>query len=111
MTVSSFDNLPQLSKEEALEILSKPLDQLSLTSDYYKAVFHLSKYPGKDTEEALLKLLKTTGEEQALVIARRKAVEALASLGCSDAIPSIGLCLVQFELILVIEELFQIFFR
>ena len=58
MKRSPFDNLPALSKEEALEILSRPYCDLNLSSDYYKAAFHLAKYPGKDTEEALLALLK-----------------------------------------------------
>ncbi len=93
MQASAFDNLPALSKEEALLILEQPVDQLTLSSDYYKAVFHLSKYPGNQTEQALLSLVETESKEQAIVIARRKAVEGLARLGCKRAIPSIGHCL------------------
>ena len=59
-----FDNLPHLSKDEALNILSKPIGQLELSSDYYKAVFHLFNYPGDDTEKALLELLEVHSNKQ-----------------------------------------------
>ena len=51
MNIDSFDNLPQLSKNDALKILKTPIHQLSLASDYYKAVFHLAKYPSPETEK------------------------------------------------------------
>jgi len=86
----SFDNLPPLSKDEALNILAKPLDQLELSSDYYKAVFHLFNYPGADTEEALLELLECRSNEQCISIARRKAIEILARHRCFNAIPAIA---------------------
>ena len=53
MNPSYFDTLPSLSKNDALEILKTPINRLKLTSDYYKAVFHLSKYPSSQTENAL----------------------------------------------------------
>ena len=59
MRQSPFDNLPILTQKEAFAILSTPLAHLDLSSDYYKAVFHLAKFPGKDTEKALLKLEKS----------------------------------------------------
>ena len=90
MKKRSFDNLPPLSKDEALNILAKPLDQLELSSDYYKAVFHLFNYPGADTEEALLELLECRSNEQCISIARRKAIEILARHRCFNAIPAIA---------------------
>ncbi len=88
-----FNNLPPLTKEEALKILSKPIDQLELSSDYYKAVFHLFDFPGPDTEQVLLELVKSESEEHCILIARRKAIEVLARHGCINAIPEIGKCL------------------
>ena len=85
-----FDNLPTLTKYEALYILSRRIDQLDLSSDYYKAVFHLEKYPSEETEEALLNFIKLVREEQAFVIAKRKAIEVLANIGCQRAIPIIA---------------------
>ncbi len=93
MEVSPFDNLPPLSKEDALSILSTPINQLYLSSDYYKAVFHLLKYPGHETEKVLLELVKSESKEHPIVIARRKAVEGLARLKCIKAIPVIAQCL------------------
>jgi len=91
--LSPFDNLPPLSKEEAIEILEKPPHELNLSSDYYKAVFHLSKYPGLKTEQLLLNLIVNKSNETSIAIARRKAVESLARLKCYRAIPAIGKCL------------------
>lgn len=82
-----------MSQEEAFRILATPLEKLQLGSDYYKAVFHLAKYPGSETEKTLLALLKTVDTQQPFKIARRKAVEVLARLGCIEAIPVIGECL------------------
>ncbi len=93
MKASPFDNLPPLSQEEALELLATPVCELQLSSDYYKAAFHLMKYPGEKTEKALIDLVESTATDQAVIIARRKAVEGLARLGCVDAIPVIGSCL------------------
>ncbi len=93
MKVGNFDNLPLLSKEVALEILKKPIADLKLSSDYYKAVFHLAKYPGQETEDALLRVLESQSTEQPILIAKRKAVDSLAKLDCKNAIPLIADCL------------------
>ncbi|ABX08267.1 HEAT repeat domain-containing protein [Prochlorococcus marinus] len=90
MNIASLDNLPPLTKQEALNILATPLNDLKLGSDYYKAVFHLAKYPCKETEEALLALLYKESFEQPIQIAQRKAIEILAHLDCRRAIPVIG---------------------
>ena len=90
---SPFDNLPFLSQEEALKILATPISELALASDYYKAAFHLGKFPGAVTEQALLYLVESTSNEQPVVIARKKAIEGLARLRCVEAIPAIGSCL------------------
>ena len=101
MKKRSFDNLPPLSKDEALNILAKPISQLKLSSDYYKAVHHLYNFPGADTEHALLKLVESPLNDEPISIARRKAVEILASHGCLNAIPAIGKCLESFDTYLV----------
>ncbi|WP_320668256.1 HEAT repeat domain-containing protein [Prochlorococcus sp. MIT 1307] len=93
MKKNPFDNLPILSKEEAFNILSKRTDELTRSSDYYKAAFHLFKYPGPDTQKVLLKLVESESEAHCVVIARRKAIEVLARHKCVSAIPAIGRCL------------------
>jgi len=90
MKLASFDTLPQMSKNDALQILKTPIHDLRLSSDYYKAVFHLSKYPSSETEHALLELLKNESLEQSVVIAKRKAIEVLGNMCCENAIPYIA---------------------
>ena len=98
---SPFDNLPSLSQEAALKILCTPINKLELASDYYKAAFHLSKFPGPMTERALLRLIESESSEFPVVIARKKAVEGLARLRCTAAIPAIGRCLTSSDPYLV----------
>jgi len=91
---NSYDNIhPGLSLREALGILEQPLNALDTASDYYMAASHLLNFPGKATEDALLRLIDNPSAEQAVNLARRKAVEVLARLGTQRAIPSIGRCL------------------
>ncbi len=89
----SHDNLPPLTKSEALEILSLPISKLRLSSDYYKAAFHLIKFPCLEVKNAFLDLIQSKSTNQAVVIAKRKAVEGLARHGCVDTIPVIAKCL------------------
>ncbi len=93
MKKTPFDNLPPLTKHEAFDILSRPIDKLDLSSDYYKAVFHLLKYPGSDTEKVLLNLIQAQSNEHSVLLAKRKAVEVLARHNSFNSIPSIGNCL------------------
>ena len=90
MNVGPFDTLPPLSKKDALRILRTPLKDLKLSSDYYKAVFHLSKFPCPETEEALLELVKCDSFENPILLAKRKAIEVLGKMRCKKAIPFIG---------------------
>ena len=63
---------------------------MSISSDYYKAIFHLSNYPGKETDDALISFLHLDSDEQPIRIAQRKAIENLAKFNCQRAIPVIG---------------------
>nr|CAB52699.1 bilin biosynthesis protein [Prochlorococcus marinus] len=90
MSFGAFDTLPKLSQKDALHILKTPIDELKLSSDYYKAVFHLAKYPSRETEEALMDLLISESMDNSILIAKRKAIEVLGRLGCKKAITIIG---------------------
>ena len=90
----AFDNIhPGLSQQEAIRLLMAPLETLESQSDPYMAAAHLINFPGEATEQALLRLVIDAEQAQPRRLARRKAVEVLARLGCRDAIPSIGRCL------------------
>ena len=89
-----FDNLhPGLSQDEALRILALPVEQLESGSDRYMATSHLINFPGERSEQALLNLLEENDESQPTRLAKRKAVEVLARLGCTAALAPIGVCL------------------
>ena len=90
MQSNLFDNLPKINKEDAINILRKPIDKLNFAADYYKAVFHLAKFPCKDSETVLLEFIKLDYEKLEFKIARRKAIEVLAIFNCKKAIPIIG---------------------
>jgi len=91
---SRFDNIhPGLSHDEALRILALPVEQLEASSDRYMAAAHMINYPGQRSEQALLRLLEESDDRQPTRLAKRKAVEVLARLGCIDAVDSIGSCL------------------
>nr|WP_254965261.1 MULTISPECIES: HEAT repeat domain-containing protein [unclassified Cyanobium] len=99
---SRFHNLhPGLSHEEALRILALPVEQLDAGSDRYMAAAHLINFPGSRSEQALLHLLEEIDASQPTRLAKRKAVEVLARLGCKDAADQIGLCLLSDDPYLV----------
>ena len=74
----------------ALAILEQSLDSLDSASDYYMAAAHLVNFPGDKTEEALLRLIDNSSGEQAVNLARRKAVEVWAGLGFNGPSPALG---------------------
>ena len=89
-----FDNIhPELTCEHARQILLRPLDELESQSDYYMAACHLINCPSSQTEQALVDLLDNPLKEQAVNIAKRKAVEILGRLGADSSISKIGQCL------------------
>ena len=91
MSTSRFNNIHLgLSQQEAIRILSLPLEQLESKSDYYMAASHLINFPGESSENALLKLLESKVSEQEIFLAQRKAIEVLARLGSNISIPIIG---------------------
>ena len=90
MQSNPFNNLPKIKKKDAINILRKPISELKISADYYKAVFHLANYPGKEAESILLDFIKYDYEKLEYKIARRKAIEVLAIFECKKAIPIIA---------------------
>jgi len=89
-----FDNIhPELTCEHARQILLQPINELEAQSDYYMAASHLINCPGSETEQALADLLENPLNEQAVNIAKRKAVEVLGRLNATSLIVKIGRCL------------------
>ena len=90
MQSNPFHNLPKIKKKDAFNILRKPISEVKLLADYYKAVFHLANFPGKESEIVLLDFIKYDCERLEYKIAKRKAIEVLAIFDCKKAIPTIA---------------------
>ena len=100
--MSRFDNIHLgLSQDEALRILTLPVDELESASDYYMAASHLINFPGEATEEALITLVAESSDNQSMKLARRKAVEVLGRLQVKRASAAIGTCLASDDPYLV----------
>jgi len=85
-----FDNLPKINKKEAISILKKPINKAKPSADYYKAVFHIAKFPCEETATVLLDFIKADCDQLEFRIAKRKAIEVLAHFDCKKAIPTIA---------------------
>ncbi len=90
MQKNPFDNLPRINKRDAINILKKPIAEVKLSADFYKAVFQLANYPCEEVESVLLDFIKSDFEQLEFKIAKRKAIEVLAIFDCQKAIPIIG---------------------
>ncbi len=90
MHSNPFNNLPKINKKEAFSILRKPISEVKLSADYYKAVFHLADFPCEETEEVLLDFVKSNCDKLEFRIAKRKAIEILSIFDCKKAIPIIA---------------------
>ena len=78
------------------------VDEQESESDFYTAAAHLINCPCPDTENILITFLKDRiSSSQSIKIAKRKVVEVLARLGCTNAIPEIGKCLWSDDVYLV----------
>ena len=90
MQSNPFNNLPKIKKRDAINILRRPIPEVNPSADYYKAVFHLANYPCEETEAVLLEFIQLDFEQLEFQIARRKAIEVLATFDCKKAIPVIA---------------------
>ena len=90
MQSNPFHNLPKIKKRDAINILRKPISEVKILADYYKAVFHLANFPCEESEIILLDFIKYDYEQLEYKIAKRKAIEVLAIFDCKKAIPIIA---------------------
>ncbi|WP_269612259.1 HEAT repeat domain-containing protein [Prochlorococcus marinus] len=90
MQSNPFNNLPKINKIDAINILRRPISEVKLLADYYKAVFHLANFPCEESEMVLLDFIKYDCEKLEYKIAKRKAIEVLANYGCKKAIQTIA---------------------
>ena len=90
-----FFNIFNLTEEEAIALLKKPLEELEDQSERYVAVSHLINFPTERSIQALIQTIEDQNPEMYHRIARRKAVESLGRLKASSALPAIKSCLLD----------------
>ena len=88
-----FFNIFNLTEDEAIALLQKPLNELENQSERYVAASHLINFPTERSIQALVDTIKDPNPEMYHRIARRKAVESLGRLKADSALPTIQSCL------------------
>jgi bilin biosynthesis protein len=88
-----FFNIFNLTEDQAIAILEKPLEELEDQSERYVAASHLINFPTQRSINALITLVEDDNPELYHRIARRKAVESLGRLQAREALPVITSCL------------------
>ena len=88
-----FFNIFNLTEDQAIAILKKPLEELEDRSERYVAVSHLINFPTERSIQALIDTIEDRNPQMYHRIARRKAVESLGRLKASVALPVITSCL------------------
>lgn len=88
-----FANLFNLSEEQAIALLDKPLDQLGEEDSRYIAASHLVNFPTPQAIAALMRAVENTAPELDNRIVRRKSVESLGRLQAKEALHLLHHCL------------------
>jgi bilin biosynthesis protein len=88
-----FFNIFNLTEDQTIALLKKPLEELEDKSERYVAASHLINFPTERAINALIETIEDNNPELYHRIARRKAVESLGRLQASVALPVIKLCL------------------
>jgi bilin biosynthesis protein len=88
-----FSNIFNLTEDQAIALLKKPLNTEDGTSERYVGAAHLINFP---TERSINALIEAIGDRDPALenrIARRKAVESLGRLKAVQAMPILKSCL------------------
>lgn len=88
-----FANMFNLTEDEAIALLKKPLAELSEKSERYVAASHLANFPTLRSVQALIETIEDDNSDMYHRIARRKAIESLGRLKAKTALPIIVNCL------------------
>ena len=97
MTDNRFANMFNLTEDEAIALLQKPLAELEDKSERYVAASHLSNFDTPKSIEALIATIEDDNPDMYHRIARRKAIESLGRLKAKTALPAIVGCLQESD--------------
>lgn len=98
-----FSNIFNLTEDQAIALLKKPLNSTDGTSERYVGAAHLINFPTEKAINALIEAIEDRDPALENRIARRKAVESLGRLKAVQALPILRSCL-QDEDSLTVEN-------
>ena len=88
-----FSNIFNLTEDQAIALLKKPLNTEDGTSERYVGAAHLINFPTDRAIDALMEAIEDRDRSLENRIARRKAVESLGRLKAVRALPTLKSCL------------------
>jgi bilin biosynthesis protein len=88
-----FNNLFQITEEQAIELLQTPLEQLEDQSDRYAAASHLVRFKSDRSIKALMEAIAICDDQLYNQITKRKAIETLGRFKAQEALDIICSCL------------------
>jgi bilin biosynthesis protein len=92
-----FSNIFNLTEDQAIALLKKPLNTEDGTSERYVGAAHLINFPTERSINALIEAVKDLDPALENRIARRKAVESLGRLKATQALPTLKACLTDSD--------------
>lgn len=92
-----FSNIFNLTEDQAIALLKKPLNTEDGTSERYVGAAHLINFPTERAINALIEAIADHDPALANQIARRKAVESLGRLKADQAMPTLKSCLADLD--------------
>ncbi|MEN9568289.1 MAG: hypothetical protein RLZZ69_3485 [Cyanobacteriota bacterium] len=92
-----FSNIFNLTEDQAIALLKKPLNTEDGTSERYVGAAHLINFPTERSIDALIEAVKDLDPALENRIARRKAVESLGRLKATQALPTLKTCLTDAD--------------
>jgi len=88
-----FSNIFNLTEDQAIALLKKPLNTEDGTSERYVGAAHLINFPTQRSIDALIEAIGDLDPALENRIARRKSVESLGRLKATQALPTLKACL------------------
>ena len=103
-----FSNIFNLTEEQAIALLKKPLNTEDGTSERYVGAAHLVNFPTERSINALIEAIEDRDRCLENRIARRKAVESLGRLKAVKALPILRSCLADEDVLTVENAVWSI---
>ena len=103
-----FSNIFNLTEDQAIALLKKPLNTEDGTSERYVGAAHLINFPTEKSINALIEAVEDRDPSLENRIARRKAVESLGRLKAVKALPVLRDCLSDEDVLTVENAVWSI---